>query len=87
MQQYIHTKKKGACVSGRWYGKCYHHHKDDTFPVLALGDLDYTIVDKSNMADDDPKYFQDGHDRDHMLVQFHCNPCQFFKMKKQLPCI
>ena len=64
---------------------CYCKHKRNVYPVLAIKDLDDSLIDDSKMEDDDPKRFEVARDGDHMMFPFQCDTCQFMNVKKRLP--
>ena len=37
-----------------FHAGCYHKHKRDIFPILAIKDLDDSFMDNTQMVDDDP---------------------------------
>lgn len=59
--------------------------KNNKFPVLDICDLDDSLMDDNNMMNDDPKWFQKGHNGDQILIQYQYNTCQFMIVKKCLP--
>jgi hypothetical protein len=68
-----------------WHGKCCVQHKSDDFPVLGQQDLDASLIDESFLEDDDPKRFQEGRDRDHLMCPFQCEDCHFINIQGRAP--
>ena len=64
-----------------YHARCYQQHERDVYPVLAIKDLNDSIMDDSKMVDDDPKRFQVARDGDHMMVPFQCDTCQFMNVR------
>lgn len=70
------------CERG-WHGKCYVQHERDKFPVLSAKDIDDSLVDDSDMVDEDPMRFKEGRDGDHLLCTFQCDWCHFQNLKRR----
>ena len=68
-----------------YHAGCYRKHEHDTYPVLAIKNLDDSIIGDSKMEDEDPERFAVARDGDHMMVPFQCGTCQFMNVQKRLP--
>ena len=79
-------ENQGQLCQGVYHARCYRQHEQDAYPVLAIQDLDDSIMDDSKMVEDDPKRFQVARDGVHMMVLFQCDTCQFMNVRKLLPC-
>jgi hypothetical protein len=75
---------QGNC-RGAWHGHCYVQHPKDNFPVLAVSDLDQSIVNDEAMEEEDPLRFEEARDRDHLMCPFQCDDCQFWNRCKRGP--
>jgi hypothetical protein len=56
-------------------------HQKDAFPVLAIADLDESLLDKNLLEDDDPLRFKEAREGDHLVCLFQCDECHFINMK------
>jgi len=48
--------------------------------VLAVKDLENSLVDKEYLIDDDVTRFMVARDGDHLMTPFQCERCHFFNM-------
>ena len=63
-------ENQGMLCQSVYHAQCYRQHKCDQYPVLAIQDLDDSIMDDSKMTDEDPERFQVARNGDHMMVPF-----------------
>jgi hypothetical protein len=71
--------------SGAWHGKCFVQDVNDKFPVLQVQDLDDSLVDESRFDDEDPKWFKEARDGDHLMTPFQCLKCHFVNITGRMP--
>ena len=81
------SRKPEKLCQSAYHAGFYCKHKRDIFPVLAIKDLDDSLMDNSKMVNVDPNQFEAVQDEDQMMVPFKCNTCQFMNVKKRLPII
>jgi hypothetical protein len=54
----------------------------DHYPVLQAKDLDDTMMDPTDMVDEDPARHQEARNGDHLMCPFQCNECHFVNVHK-----
>jgi hypothetical protein len=54
--------------------------KEDNFPVLQAKDLDDSILEGTDLSDDDPDRFKVARAGDHLMCPFQCDECHFIKI-------
>ena len=67
---------------GAWHSTCYAKSPSDQYPVLQAKDLDDTMMDPSDMVDEDPTRHQEARNGDHLMCPFQCDECQFVNIHK-----
>jgi len=68
---------------GAWHATCFFQHPKDKFPVLAVKDLENSLVDEEYLIDDDLARFMIARDGDHLMTPFQCENCHFFNMRSR----
>jgi hypothetical protein len=58
---------------------------EDRFPVLRAKDLDDSILDPTDLDDDDPERFRVAREGGHMMCPFQCDTCHFWNIHKVAP--
>ena len=71
----------GEVCYGAWHATCFYQHAKDMFPVLAVNDLDNSLVDKEYLIEDDMTRFMVARDGDHVMTPSQCEKCHFFNMR------
>ena len=85
MWQFWKLHQLGKMCQSVYHAGCYSKHKRDVYPVLAIKDLDDSLVDNNKMDNDSPEQFEIARNGDHMMIPFQCNTCQFMNIRKHLP--
>jgi hypothetical protein len=65
-----------ACY-GAWHAACYRQKREDNFPVLQAKDLDDSILEGTDLTDDDPDRFRVARAADHLMCPFQCDKYHF----------
>jgi len=80
------TRGLGPPCRGTWHAKCYRQFDNDKFPVLKASDLDDSMVDPDDFAEEeDESRFMEARDGDHLMTPFQCDDCHFCNARKRLP--
>ena len=66
---------------GAWHATCFYQHPKDMFPVLAVKDLENSLVDEEYLIEDDMTRFMVARDGDHVMTPSQCEKCHFFTMR------
>lgn len=71
-----------VCI-GAWHEICYKQHEKDSFPVLSSCGLDEAIINDEAMEEEDPLWFREARDGDHLMCPFVCDECHFWNLRRR----